>query len=422
MFCTEVPYRTELFEVQSIHTVLKLTYSFWRRDEPHACDFMGLKSANFLNIASIPSFALLLYIITRQHLPSRSTPIATMPKSCIICRAVASPDVQLQYCDQCQSALYCSKACQRIDWRQKQHRQICKLLNVGHGDLQVRTDDHTSLAMFLKERFENIHRSLDEDDTRFFKLFQESTLEGSRAAALEMKKIAKRKTKAMANLRFLLFHSLRFLVFSDSKMLSWPNSPLLVLLQFVDPSVLSGDWDAPLEEGETRETPLHELAKVADPSDYSTHVNQLIIAKQLIEHGANVNAVSNPYGLTPLHNACFNCNVTNLDFIELLLEEGADPNFQEHLGLTPLAFTIDKAPGAAKFLLNWPTTDANITYRSGASNLAKVRNTVSSFSNKVALPDNPERVQHKFLLQQWREIEEMLVERGAEDTGITAIM
>jgi hypothetical protein len=33
------------------------------------------------------------------------------------------------------------------------------------------------------------------------------------------------------------------------------------------------------------------MADLADPFDYSTHVNQLILAKQLVEHGANVNAV-----------------------------------------------------------------------------------------------------------------------------------
>jgi hypothetical protein len=47
--------------------------------------------------------------------------------------------------------------------------------------------------------------------------------------------------------------------------------------------------------------------------------------------------------------------------------------------------------------------------------------TVEEFSDKVALPDNPDRVQHEFVLQQWREIEEMLVERGAHDTGITTL-
>jgi hypothetical protein len=102
-------------------------------------------------------------------------------------------------------------------------------------------------------------------------------------------------------------------------------------------------------------------------------------------------------------------------------EKGADPNAQHHLGFTPLMYTTPFAPGAAKFLLNWPTTDVNITTRSGASFLAGVRETLKCFSDEVARPDNPDKVQHEVLLQQWRDIEEMLVERGAHDTGITAI-
>jgi ankyrin repeat protein len=102
-----------------------------------------------------------------------------------------------------------------------------------------------------------------------------------------------------------------------------------VLLQFVNPSVLTGDDDAPLREGVTRVTLLYQLANLADPSDYSTHENQLILAKQLIKHGANVNAVSIPQGQTPLHYACSGGTVTNLDFVELLLKERADPNFKD---------------------------------------------------------------------------------------------
>jgi hypothetical protein len=149
---------------------------------------------------------------------------------------------------------------------------------------------------------------------------------------------------------------------------------------------------------------------MADPSDFSTHRNQLILAKQLIEHGANVNAVSMPEGMTPLHNACYSENVTNLDFIELLLEKGADPNAREHQGLIPLMATLPYAPGAANFMLSWPTTDANITSRSGASFLATVRSAVTSLSRYIAHSDNPTRVELQFLLEQWRVIEEMLVE------------
>jgi hypothetical protein len=334
-----------------------------------------------------------------------------MPKSCIVCSAVESlPDLQLQYCTQCQSALYCSKTCQRKDWK-KQHKKICKFLNVGHGGMQIRNDIHTSNQIEVKDAFEVTQRSLDEDDKRFFKLFQESTFEGSRAAALEMRKIAKRTTEY--NQIVLLFQSIRLLVHSDLEKLSWPNSPLLVLLEFVDPNVPYGDH--------LRETPLYDLADLSDPSDYSTHKNQLILAKQLIEHGANVNALSIPQGTTPLHKACYSGVVTNLDFVELLLEVGADPNAQDHLLQTPLMYTLPNAPVAAKFLLNWPTTDANITGRSGVCFLSGVRSVITDFSEQIAIPDHPYLVLHQFMIQQWREIEAMLVERGALDTVSTTI-
>jgi hypothetical protein len=329
-----------------------------------------------------------------------------MPKCCIICNAEASPDLQLQYCATCQSALYCSKACQTIDWKQRQHKKICKLLNVGHGDRQMRTSYHTTFSATLKEQFERDKHILPDGVKRFFKLFEESTFEGSRATAQTMTRFARRQTKSEK--KGMFYHSLHFLArFCNSEMLSWPNSPLLVMLQFVDPNDMT--------IGEMKGTPLLLLADLADASEYSTHVNQLILAKQLVEHGANVSSVSNIQGMTPLHRACFSGNVTNLDFVEYLLEEGADPNAQDDTGLTPLMYTTTDAPGAAKFLLNWPTTDANITSRSGESFQSNVRGVQKLFSDKLARPDNPDTVQDQFLLQQWRGIEEMLVlaEKGS---------
>jgi hypothetical protein len=311
--------------------------------------------------------------------------------------------------------LYCDKACQKIDWK-KQHKQICKLLNVGHGGMQLRSDRHVSRSIRLKEQFEIQERSLDEHDKRFFKLFTESTFEGSQAAARKMKKIAKRQTKN--NQEFLLFHSLLFLVrFPDSKMLSWPSSPLLVMLQLVDPNVLTGGEQRPLQEGETRMTPLHFLADLADHSDYFTHENQLMLAKQLIKGGANVNAASIPDGETPLHRACHASNVTNLDFVELLLKKGANPNAQDHREMTPLMGTIQDAPGAAKFLMNWPTTDVNITSQYGHTFLAVVRLINIDFSDEVAIPGILDIVQKQFLFRQWREIEEMLAESSAQQVN-----
>jgi hypothetical protein len=362
-----------------------------------------------------------LYYTTLYRLTA--TP-AIMHMSCIVCSAVASLELQLWYCDDvCHSALYCSRTCQSIDWK-KQHKKFCKLVNVGHGGMQVRTYDHTELKIGVTEEFERDQpHNLDEDkQKRFFKLFQESTEEGSRAAAQKMKKYAKRQTKH--NQKLLLFHSLYFLVHSDSEMLSWPNSPLLVMLQFVDPNVLSRDDRSALQEGEPRITPLHFLTGLADPFNYSTHENQLILAKQLIDHGANVNAVTSirvHYSETPLHAACSLFNVTNLDFVELLLQAGANPNAQDDQGKVPLMYTSPDAPGAARFLLKWPSTDANITAQYGESFLAMVRSDAKELSDKVALPDNPDQIQDQFLLRQWREIEEMLVEKGAADTDVTSL-
>jgi hypothetical protein len=80
-------------------------------------------------------------------------------------------------------------------------------------------------------------------------------------------------------------------------------------------------------------------------------------------------------------------------------------------------FTTTGTPGAAKFLLNWPTMDVNITTRSGASFLANVRSTITDISDAVALPDSPDQVQRQFVLRQWRDIEEMLGERGSMIPG-----
>jgi hypothetical protein len=56
-------------------------------------------------------------------------------------------------------------------------------------------------------------------------------------------------------------------------MLAWPrNSPLLVLLQFVDPNVLDG-------HEVTRYTLFHDFPDLVDLIGYSTHENLLIIAK-----------------------------------------------------------------------------------------------------------------------------------------------
>jgi hypothetical protein len=77
------------------------------------------------------------------------------------------------------------------------------------------------------------------------------------------------------------------------------------------------------------------------------------------------------------------------------LKKDADLNTQDHHGLTPLTCTTTGAPGpgTAKFLLNWPATDDNITTRSGEPFLARLREIIEYFSERVAVPDKPDRMQ-----------------------------
>jgi hypothetical protein len=278
--------------------------------------------------------------------------------------------------------------------------------------MQVRSNDHVDRYESLEQHYDIIERTFEEDRKRFFKLFTESTREGRKAAAREMQKIAARQTKKNQN--FLLSHSVNLLMHTDSKKLRWPSSPLRIMLQFVDTNVRLGAAN----EEDPREglTPLHHLSCHADPNDHSFHRNQVILGQQLFRHGASANLGAYTAGLTPLHIACHSGTVTNLDFIQLLLENGASANVQDTHGETPVMCAIPMAPGAAKFLLEWsttPTTDINIhiTNQTGATLLGMVNSTVEKFSNKAALPDSPERIKYAFLLEQWREIEKMLVER-----------
>jgi ankyrin repeat protein len=81
-------------------------------------------------------------------------------------------------------------------------------------------------------------------------------------------------------------------------------------------------------------TPLHWLTELSDPSKEHTLKNQCILAKQLIEAGANVNAHAQRGNdkSTPLHATCWSGHCTNLDFIQLLLDHGANPNTKNSLG------------------------------------------------------------------------------------------
>jgi hypothetical protein len=79
--------------------------------------------------------------------------------------------------------------------------------------------------------------------------------------------------------------------------------------------------------------------------------------------------------------------VINLEFIELLLQRGADPNANDSTGETPLMYTADWAPGTAKVLIEWPATDVNIVAcQSGMTIFICVRMAEERFSGTIDDP------------------------------------
>jgi hypothetical protein len=156
-----------------------------------------------------------------------------------------------------------------------------------------------------------------------------------------------------------VFQSLFILMRLDKEMALMRTSPLMVCLHAADcdPNYLSRPPPTRGPRDDTGSTALHWLAEMADPEIYTTHEIQIILGQQLLEAGAEVNAVAGS-GLghvTPLHRACASDTVTNLSFIRLLLEHGANPNARTvPQGETPLMHSMECSMSAAKIPISNP--------------------------------------------------------------------
>lgn len=145
-----------------------------------------------------------------------------------------------------------------------------------------------------------------------------------------------------------------------------PTSPVKILLQ------VGVDANAIPEKGVYNCLTLL-AAQHSDKESFKK--NQVAIARQLIEGGADVNrpSLENGAGLiAPLYFACRSTHCTNLDFIQLLIENGANPNQQTVDGMTPLLASIEMAVGAAIFILkfehaNKVEVDPNVQSKNGAT-------------------------------------------------------
>ena len=240
----------------------------------------------------------------------------------------------------------------------------------------------------------------------------------------QMKKLA---MKIPANQKLIFLHHMTsLLIHMKTWQVCLPTSPILVLLQTgVDTDVIPATGCYPC------------ICVLA--AQYSTknefNENQVIIGRQLIEiGGANVNLATNQEAgrNSPLFFACSSRRCTNLDFIQLLLEHGANPNQQDIYGHTPLMNTIEMSVSAAIFMLafeheNAVRVDVNIHANDGKTMLGLLRKSIATNTRQretVVLTGGASPVSDKAwattvpydnLLTQFHEMESLLVGRGAEE-------
>jgi len=324
-----------------------------------------------------------------------------------------SKGVELMTCLQCKSVCYCSKKCQRLDWKQG-HKYLCPYLNVGDAE-QVRTLHHTMFtmgkSMFSLACEENY--SLDQRQKRFFQLFWDSCKEENLKSdkkiskmAREMKRILLRVSREKRDEWF--FTSVITLIHdAPTELLDLPTCPINILLPLIDPRSLSNC--------NVEKAVLHSVAVTGDPFDERLNQNVVVSARKLLAAGANVNKrASKESGETVLHLACDGVTKpVNLDLIKLLLKAGADPNAKRFdTAETPLIIAVAGCPSAAKFLLEYTgeKIDVNATTANGISALGWLRFCINHLSQTKSAV-------WKHHLNQMEEVESLLVSRGAVEAG-----
>jgi hypothetical protein len=91
--------------------------------------------------------------------------------TCKLCERGEAEGLKLSFCNSCRSVSYCSRACQKADW--KAHKVICKELNLVDAK-QIFQSDHQSLPERAEEMARCALSECDPRARRFFDLFFES--------------------------------------------------------------------------------------------------------------------------------------------------------------------------------------------------------------------------------------------------------
>lgn len=288
------------------------------------------------------------------------------------------------------------------------------------------SSDHLEIIKRTKEiasGFEDrspVHRKI-------WSIFLNKANKSEAAVIREMKKIYANVSRP-ERIEFVLV-LLQKLVCSPKKMIQKITSPLLVLLDddhLCDPNAVSSDASG-------NYTALLYLPE-CNAGDVTSMENQVVLAQQLVEAGARVNKrAGGKERLYPLHRACDSKRITNLDYIQFLLDHGADPNVQNSLGETPLMMSMSMACVAANFVVEYFDENSelgntgnnthilqwNLRTKKGGSLMGLVRASVDFVQQLVDNEDNVknDNEEEHYLtetLQQLVDFECLLEEHDAE--------
>lgn len=342
------------------------------------------------------------------------------------CHKACGPE---RVCPLCRSVPYCSRKCQKAHY--KTHKKICNSLNATNAQ-QLRHPDHLDVHEHLDDQI------LIDSLTKFSPFCLE--LWDLFKTAKKDKDTARIRTKMnflaqridFPEKHIFLLKVIPFILRVKQWKLTQPTSIVLVLL--------SSGIDLSTYETTrcklTLGTPFNTLSMMSSATDPHVNMNQVIVGRQLIEAGANVNLRSGEDDDTPLHVACSSTVPTNLDFVQLLLDNGADPNLTNSLGATPLMMTIKMSMPAAKFLLTYDYSkhdcsipiDVNSGLLHGQTMLRATRGEIAYLEHqraikRLGLPSTAKGLWLKtasedelsHLLQQMQEVEGLLVSLGGID-------
>ena len=313
--------------------------------------------------------------------------------------------------------------------------QICKLLNAGKGEqfVQPGADEWTEEHDISALNYVAVMHQYPKPSAEMYILFKGASRgDTNRQVAARAKKMRDLARVLISQNEFdkvhqIFFRTMQIMLRDEPWRVEQPYSPILALLQ-------SG-MDLSMME-DSSENFLYSLSQDSSATSTSVNRNQVTIGRQLLEvGGANPNLFCGRGQAFPLFDACYSNQPTNLAFIELLLEHGADRNM-DCQGMTAIMGAFDMSLDAIKLLItyehaNCPPVDINRPFpgfNATALDLARMNTAkFTRFRDEVAITGKAATNCYKtwttvepfnVQIEKLKELEALLLSKGAVEGGV----